>query len=658
VSFFGGTGSRGGQFHGPSGVGVNQSNGNVFVADSGNARVEEFNSAGKFALAWGWGVKDGAAHLETCTGAGGCDAGIAGSGAGQFSNPNSIAVDSSSSPSAGNVYVGDQSNNVVSKFNEFGQLLAVITGAGTPQGGFQSLSGVAVDQSGNLWTIDSSTNNVDEFSPTGAFIQQWNDSKGSPGSIAVDSVDGTVYLRTFSQTTAWTLNGTFKSVVDSGGPTGAGGTALSLDPSTGNVYVDHGSDVAMYDHNGTPIDNLWSIGSTTNSQGLAFRASGGGKGSRLYITDASNNDALIYGPRSAAAPFISNESFKQTGKTTGTLNAAIVSFNSGASCTFQYVDDATFQSSGYNNATSVRCTPSSMGSSFTYQTASASLSGLTVGTEYHFRVVSTNSTGTTTGTDQTWTQTFAWAPFDRCPVDDPSMIATDGGATLLATCIASDSPNGSITIGNTTAITGDTNLQFGSVLNESTGTFSVVPPANGAIKSDPVQIPNTPVGTVTAITTSAGAPSDFSLFAGISLNTPIITLPIKIQLENPTLGPSCFIGTLQNPIVLHPETTDLSNAKLTLLNFDPSGAVNPNGPIEALEVGGAVQGDNTFSVPGATGCGPNGDGSLDSVVNAVLGLPSPSGSNHLVLDNASSDLAAEPNVSGQQFANDWHVGFG
>jgi NAD(P)-dependent dehydrogenase (short-subunit alcohol dehydrogenase family) len=30
------------------------------------------------------------------------------------------------------------------------------------------------------------------------------------------------------------------------------------------------------------------------------------------------------------------------------------------------------------------------------------------------------------------------------------------------------------------------------------------------------------------------------------------------------------------------------------------------------------------------GCGPNGDGSLDAVVNAVVGLPSPAGANHLV----------------------------
>ena len=75
-------------------------------------------------------------------------------------------------------------------------------------------------------------------------------------------------------------------------------------------------------------------------------------------------------------------------------------------------------------------------------------------------------------------------------------------------------------------------------------------------------------------------------------------------------------------------------------------------------VAGAVQGDDTFSfsVPGASGCSPNG--SLDAAVNAIVGLPSPSGANHLVQDDASSSLAL-PNVplTGQKFSDDWHIAF-
>ena len=39
---------------------------------------------------------------------------------------------------------------------------------------------------------------------------------------------------------------------------------------------------------------------------------------------------------------------------------------------------------------------------------------------------------------------------------------------------------------------------------------------------------------------------------------PIVTLPIKIQLTGAGLGPTCFIGSEQNPIVLHPANTSLA----------------------------------------------------------------------------------------------------
>jgi hypothetical protein len=146
------------------------------------------------------------------------------------------------------------------------------------------------------------------------------------------------------------------------------------------------------------------------------------------------------------------------------------------------------------------------------------------------------------------------------------------------------------------------------------------------------------------------------------LGQPIIALPMKIHLQNPALGPSCFIGSDQNPIVVHPENTDLSNAVSIggFFTFDPNGVPDPLGPLTALQITGAVQGDDTFSVPGATGCGPNGDGSLDALVNSVVGLPSASGHNQLVLEDASSSIALPPfgTGNGQTLSNYWHTAFG
>jgi hypothetical protein len=646
---FGSPGSGDGQFQGPTGVAIQQASGNVYVIDSGNARVEKFTPTGSFISAFGQG---------------------------RLSSPRGIATDT-----LGKVYVGDAGTNTVLQFDAKGNFVSTIDGTSAPQGHFQSVGGIAVDQANNLWVADAGTSNVIEFDSKGKFVRQWNDTHGSPSAIAVDSANGSVYTNTLCPvcgapiTERWSLGGNYQVQVDRPVFFLAGSSfepsALALDRGTGNLYVDHtGSpaDVTVYNPAGVKLDDL-SLGQNTSSQGLAFASLQGGSNQpgqqRLYVSDAANNNVTIYAPRrTPGAPLITSESVDQSGKTTATLHAGIVPLGSATSCHFVYVGNTEFQASGFANATDVPCTPSSLGSGFGYQAASARLSGLTTGAYYHFRVVASSSAGTTTGAHQEFQAGPGnWAPFNRCPVDDPAMLATDGTSTS-GLCLGSNSTHGSIKIGNLpTQTTGNTNLQAGLVADFGTGQFSVISPPAGALVADPVQITGTPVGTVTAVTQSAGAPSDFDLFAGLQTGVPIITVPIKIQLQNPALGPSCFIGSDQDPIVLHPENTDLSNAQAVagLINFfDPNGTPDLAGPLDALLITGGVQGDDTFAVPGASGCGPNGDGSLDPVVNAVVGLPSPAGNNHLVLDDASSGLVI-PLVTtwtGQQLSDYWHVAFG
>src|SRR4029453_18448066 len=213
-------------------------------------------------------------------------------------------------------------------------------------------------------------------------------------------------------------------------------------------------------------------------------------------------------------------------------------------CTFQYVTATDFAMSGYANAQSAPCTPDTLGSSFTQQKASATITGLTIGTNYPFRVVAMSSGGTTTGDDQTFQAgPGAWTPFTRCPVDDPAMLATDG-VNQVSVCVASNSTHGSIKIGSTLTMTGNSNLQIGLLGSLNSGTFIVVPVATGSLIADPVTVT---AGGVTVIATveSAGPPSDFDLLAGIQEGIPIVTLPIKIHLAGQSLdlGPSCFIGS-------------------------------------------------------------------------------------------------------------------
>jgi hypothetical protein len=97
---------------GGSGVAVDRATGDVYVADTGNRRVDEFEADGVFMRAWGWGVADGSAKFESCgpdalppTLA--CQRGLSGGEPGEFVGPRFIAVDNSGGASEGDVYVGD-----------------------------------------------------------------------------------------------------------------------------------------------------------------------------------------------------------------------------------------------------------------------------------------------------------------------------------------------------------------------------------------------------------------------------------------------------------------------------------------------------------------------------------------------------------------------
>jgi hypothetical protein len=105
----------------------------------------------------------------------------------------------------------------------------------------------------------------------------------------------------------------------------------------------------------------------------------------------------------------------------------------------------------------------------------------------------------------------------------------------------------------------------------------------------------------------------------------------RIHLEGPGLGPSCYIGSVAEPIYLEPE----------IVSPPTSGglAVDPNGfPVEILTIGGMTSEDTKFTVPGASGCGQ--EGSLNTQINALLGLPASPGGAKVVFGNVHVEMAA------------------
>ena len=188
-----------GELADPEGVAIDPS-GDVYVADSGYNRIDEFSAAGAFIKAYGWGVSDGASQFETCTTT--CRAGIAGGGAGQFDflRTGGVATDSS-----GDVYVADSDNNRIDEFSAAGAFIkaygwGVSDGASqfetcttTCQPGSRAAApgsstdpeGVAIDSSGDVYVADEGNHRIDEFSAAGAFIKAygWGVAATAPASL-------------------------------------------------------------------------------------------------------------------------------------------------------------------------------------------------------------------------------------------------------------------------------------------------------------------------------------------------------------------------------------------------------------------------------------------------------------------------------------------
>jgi hypothetical protein len=157
-------GDAAGELSGPTGIAVNQvpghpQEGHVYVRDSGNRRVQEFDADGGFVRAWGWGVATGASLFEVCTAS--CLPGLAGSGDGQLGSTGAEGVSLAVDPTSGNVLVADPANRRVQEFEGDGDFVSKFGAAGSGAGQFGSgqPARVTVDSSGVVYATDSNASN-------------------------------------------------------------------------------------------------------------------------------------------------------------------------------------------------------------------------------------------------------------------------------------------------------------------------------------------------------------------------------------------------------------------------------------------------------------------------------------------------------------------
>ena len=183
---------------GPTQVKVDAS-GNIYVAENGNHRIVKYDSSGAFVGCIAGGVSGFQNPCTTFSN---------GTADGQFHFPSGVALDGS-----GNIYVSEQNNNRLQKFNSSGVFQGCIAGAvagfqnpcttftgGSADGQFSAPFSVAVDDDGNIIVSDNGNSRLQKFDASGNFLLKFGsngsgNSQFSGGVYHVDTdADGLIYV--------------------------------------------------------------------------------------------------------------------------------------------------------------------------------------------------------------------------------------------------------------------------------------------------------------------------------------------------------------------------------------------------------------------------------------------------------------------------------
>jgi hypothetical protein len=421
-----------GSFTNPNGIAVEESTGDVYVADIGTQTVYKFDASGNpvnFTAGAGIGT-------NALTGI----PAQSGKPAESFSFPNvygtpaAIAVDNSSSPSAGDLYVMDSGHDVIDKFGPSGEYLSQLgglppvttNGSGEVEG---ELLGLGVDGSGTVH-VDLSTGPgllingpgllIDEFDSAGVNIarQHWvtENGTGEAGlpvglahgfAVSATGDNYPLYEPSCSCTAKFGQKLSPLGSVDAGGEgRGAGDVAVAVDPATGHLYADDQSSLAEWDTGamnrnspegksaGTLVARFGSpeLSGTSGHGGIAVN----GKTGEIYVSnpgEGNPGEGKLYVFGSDAPAVTAGE---PTGVTTegaslsGTVDPRGVAV---AECKFEYGLTDEFGTGPYNQTVPCKQTPAEIGAGGSPVAVSAQLEGLKAGELYHFRLIASNANG-------------------------------------------------------------------------------------------------------------------------------------------------------------------------------------------------------------------------------------------------------------------------
>jgi len=148
---WGKAGSGRGEFNEPRGLAVDKQ-GNLFIADTKNNRIQKLSPSGEVLAVWG----------------------EQGEEPGKFKDPHGIAVGPD-----GAVFVADTWNHRVQKFDNNGTFIK----AWQPDPGFWGPRGIAVDKDGKVYVTDTGNKRIVSFNSDGVQIEYWGADGSAPGQL-------------------------------------------------------------------------------------------------------------------------------------------------------------------------------------------------------------------------------------------------------------------------------------------------------------------------------------------------------------------------------------------------------------------------------------------------------------------------------------------
>ncbi len=418
-------GSGAGQCNNPQGIAVDEETGRVYVADQGTHRINVFEADGDFVSAFGWGVVNGQEKFQVCTVT--CQAGISGSGLGQFSSPSRIAVDNVvGSATRHDVYVMD-ANRRLQRFDP--EPLSPVLAFPVPSGNGECQFGrggspIAVGPGGVVYVADRASNEfgfvnrIQKFNPlTGACVDEVVVVEGPNAnltSLAVDTTEN-AYVGVEGAGIGLRKYGTGNDEEFLGELDQLETNALAIDASDRLFAAQRESVpgfasrvITEYDAGGNRLHRFGYFSFSEKVFGLAtlhtpggdIFANAGAAGIKYLKLPEDNRPIVVPDPCKVKAGTLRN--------TKATLQARVNPEGLATTVHFEYVDQQSFETEGGWSSPEVEesAESESIGSDFLTHEASADIGTpepLAPETTYRCRVVATNADGSATGVEGTFT---------------------------------------------------------------------------------------------------------------------------------------------------------------------------------------------------------------------------------------------------------------